>query len=200
MIHPENILYPAGHHAVGKTELCDYLVDEYGFKVVETGAMVRSLYASRSKQYEDLSLGEFVDAVDTVSPTFFDEELFTRITDLGGKQSRIIVNGMRAYPNIEYLKNTLPNTKHSVLWMQANFELLHNRYMNREKKETSLEEFKNLLDFDLQLGLGDIQDNADFTINNESTIDILRFNTDIVMRRLGLTALNAKQSTDFELT
>ena len=79
---PEHIVYPTGHHAVGKTELCDYLVEQYGFEVVETGAMVRGLYSNRDEALADHSLGDYVKAMESMEPGYFDKKLAERIDKL----------------------------------------------------------------------------------------------------------------------
>lgn len=191
---PEHIIYPAGHHAVGKTELCDYLEERYGFEVVETGAMVRSLYADRDEEFAGLSLGEFVKVVEGREPGYFDKKLATRIDTLDGEQGRVIVNGMRSFTNIERARQHYPDTRHSIVWMEADFDRLYERYKLREGKDLSVVEFKDLLDFDMELGLAMIKDNADYVIKNNDTVDVLQHNANDVMRSLGIAALNAADS------
>ena len=191
---PEHILYPTGHHAVGKTELCDYLVDAYGFQVVETGAMVRQLYADREEAFADHSLGQFVRAVEATEPGYFDKQLSTRIDTLDSRHGRIIVNGMRAITNIDRAKQNYPDATHSIVWMEAPFDALHERYNIREGRELTPVEFKELLDFDMELGLALVKDSADFLIENDSTIDALRTKADVIIQqRLGLTAIASVQ-------
>ena len=191
MPSPEHIVYPAGHHAVGKTELCDYFEERYGFEVVETGAMVRGLYADRDDEFAGHSLGDFVKAIKTREPDYFDRKLAERIDALDDEHGRVIVNGMRAQPNIERAKETYPNARHSIIWMDADFDVLFERYKLREQRELTPEEFNDLLNFDMELGLALIRDNANFFIENNSTVDVLRRRADSVMRELGVTALNA---------
>lgn len=188
---PEHIIYPAGHHAVGKTELCDYLEERYGFEVVETGAMVRGLYADRDEEFAGHSLGEFVKAVEGREPGYFDKKLATRIDRLDGDQGRVIVNGMRSFTNIERARQQYPDTRHSIVWMEADFDRLYERYKLREGKELTAVQFSELLDFDMELGLAMIKDRADFAIDNNATVEVLQRNADDVMRNLGLAALNA---------
>lgn len=186
---PEHIVYPAGHHAVGKTELCDYLVESYGFEVVETGAMVRGLYADRDEAFAGHSLGEFVKAVEKIEPGYFDKKLATSIDSLSG--GRVIVNGMRNFTNIERARDHYPETRHAIVWMEADFDKLYERYKLREGKDLTAVEFSELLDFDMELGLAMIKGNADFVIENNSSVDTLHHSANDVMRGLGIAALNA---------
>ena len=187
----EHIVYPTGHHAVGKTELCDYLVDQYGFEVVETGAMVRKLYADRDESLAEHSMGEYVRAMEAQEPGYFDIKLAGRIDALQSRHGRVIVNGMRTFTNIERARANYPTARHSIVWMDADFDKLYERYKLREGKELSVAEFSGLLDFDMELGLALIRDNADFVINNNDTVDVLRTRAADVMRELGLAAINA---------
>lgn len=192
---PEHILYPAGHHAVGKTEMCDYLVEDYGFQVVETGAMVRGLYASRDEAFANHSLGEFVKAVEEIEPGYFDAKLATRIDSLEDQHGRVIVNGMRSLTNLVRAKEAYPDTTHSVVWMDAQFDSLYERYKSREGKELTPEEFSRLLDFDMELGLSLIKEEADFFVQNDSTVEVLRSQADqILQHSLGISALTAARS------
>lgn len=51
------------------------------------------------------------------------------------------------------------------------------------------EEFRGLLDFDMGLGLALIRNEADFQINNDSSIDALHGQADVILQqRLGITA------------
>lgn len=192
---PEHILYPAGHHAVGKTELCDYLVEDYGFQVVETGAMVRGLYASRDEAFANHSLGEFVKDVEEIEPGYFDKKLAARIDDLENQHGRVIVNGMRSLTNLVRAKGAYPDTTHSVVWMDAQFDSLYERYKLRESKDLTPEQFSDLLNFDMELGLALIKDEADFFIQNDSTVEALREQADIILKRnLGIQAVTIARS------
>lgn len=193
--HLDHILYPTGHHGVGKTELCDYLVDGYGFEVVETGAMVRHLYANRDVRFEDYSLGEYVRAMEDLEPGYFDKHLASHIDAIRGDHGRIIVNGMRTLVNIDRTRINYPHTTHSIVWIDAPFDVIFERYKMREHDELTIEEFRDLLDFDLGLGLALIKNEADFFINNDSHIDALRRQADLILqRRLGISAITPARS------
>lgn len=184
---PDHLVYPAGPHAVGKTEMCEHLVENYGFGVVETGAMVRELYTDRGSTHIDLDLGQYVKAVESAEPGYFDKQLATRIDDLD--QGLVIVNGMRSLTNIERARATYPDSRHSIIWMQASFERLYRRYVEREHKSLTLEEFEDLLNIDKSLGLDAIESRADFVISNDSTVDALREQADGIMKALGIAAV-----------
>ncbi|HEU4966436.1 MAG TPA: AAA family ATPase [Candidatus Saccharimonadales bacterium] len=188
---PEHIIYPVGHHAAGKTELCNYLTDTYGLKVVETGTMVRSLYASRDQRYTYHSLGQYIRAVEDTDPGYFDRELAKLVDREDPSNGVVIINGMRNYTNIARAMDTYPTARHSVVWLEAPTEQLHERYMIREGKQLSREDFDMLLAFDMELGLAPIKEQADFHIENDSTLESLHEQTDAIMRALGLTAIAA---------
>lgn len=191
-IRPEHILYPAGHHAVGKTELSDYLVEGYGFQVIETGKMVRGLYASRDEAFTNHSLGEFIKAIEQIEPGYFDKKLAKRIEGLDDQYGRIIVNGMRSITNIERTKEVYPNTLHSIIWIDAQFDALYERYKLREDNDLTTNQFNDLLRFDMELGLALIQERADFLIQNDSSLEALRERADIILQRnLGIQAVTS---------
>lgn len=191
-ISPDHLVYPTGSHAVGKTEMCEHLVENYGFGVIETGTMVRELYANRESPHTDLGLGQYVKAVESAEPGYFDKQLAARIDDLGN--GLVIVNGMRSLTNIERARSAYPDSRHSIIWMQASFERLHQRYMEREHKPLTPQEFDDLLSADKALGLDAIEDRADFVIINDSTVEALHERADDIMRGLGIAAVTGHHS------
>src|SRR3990167_4617261 len=168
----ELFVYPVGHHAVGKTEVCDYLADRYDFDVIETGAMVRGLYAERPEEMADFSIGNFVRHTEATHPGFFDEKLSEKLETV--EKPNVLVNGMRSITSIEALKNRFASSIHATLWIDAAFELLHDRYNRREGLSLTAAQFHDLLDKDRELGLEAIRDSADFVITNDSNAEALK--------------------------
>jgi|AntRauTorckE6833_2_1112554.scaffolds.fasta_scaffold00188_5 dephospho-CoA kinase len=183
------IIFPTGHHASGKTELCKYLTEAHGFSVIETGSMMRSLYNEREEDYEGLSITDYVKQKLAVDESFFDRKLEIGIREAEEASGQVVVNGMRSYGNVARIRDSRPDATHAIIWIDAVAEILHERYMARENIQISFEEFCTLLETDMSLGLGEIEKNADFRINNEGSISRLREGCDAILPRLGERAI-----------
>ena len=123
-----SLLYLTGHHAAGKSELSRHLVTQHNFGVVETGAMVRSLYGNRSQEYRDLSLTEFIGAVETKIPGYFSGELTSLVqTTTNGSGEPVIVNGMRSY---SYISELSENLKPSVCQVPINLDTMSEQLLS----------------------------------------------------------------------
>jgi len=66
--------------------------------------------------------------VASMEPGYFDKKLARRIDTLNNEHDRIIVNGMRTFTNIEAARSNYPDARHSIIWMDADFDKLYERY------------------------------------------------------------------------
>ncbi|MEK7095515.1 MAG: AAA family ATPase [Patescibacteria group bacterium] len=185
-----SVLYLTGPHAAGKTELCGHLTSEYNFGVVETGGLMRGLYADRGPQYRELSMGEYVRAVEKDDSDFFGNMLVDRVKRvvLEGA-SPVIINGMRTYSYINSTTERLGTKSAKVLWIEANRDLLLERYNRREGRSLCPEEFEALLAFDMNLGISEIREKADAIVVNEGRVDSFKEETDKILFEWGFIGM-----------
>ncbi len=183
------IVFPVGHHASGKTEFCDYLAEEHGFRVIETGSMMRRLYGEREEEYRNLDIKDYVKQKLAEDENFFDDYLNNLIRVAEEDSNLVAVNGMRSYDNIRKLKTSRPHAQHEIVWIDAPSQLLYERYLKREKIQMSFEEFCDLLEVDLALGLGEIEGVADHRIENTGSVGELRARSEEVLRLIASKAM-----------
>ena len=178
------ILYPVGHHASGKSEMCSYLHKEYGSPIIETGAMMRQLYAGRDEQFADFDIESYVIARRQEDEAFFARLIDEKIEGIDKPSQPIIVNGMRAMNSIKQLRLLRPNDGHSIVWLNARLSDMHLRYEGREGSTISLAEFEDTLARDRLLGLEEIKGLADFEIDNFGSIDELYLATNALVSQI----------------
>jgi dephospho-CoA kinase len=189
MAEVPKIIFPVGHHASGKTELCDYLAGEHGFRVIETGSMMRRLYGEREEEYHELDIKSYVKQKLTDDEGFFDDYLNSLIRSAEEDSNLVAVNGMRSYDNIQRIRLSRPQAQHEVVWIDAPNELLYERYLMREKIQMPFDEFCDLLEVDLALGLGEIEGVADHRIDNTGSVSELRVKSEEVLRLIANKAI-----------
>lgn len=189
MAEVPKIIFPVGHHASGKTEFCDYLADEHGFRVIETGSMMRRLYGEREEEYQGLDIKSYVKQKLAEDENFFDDYLNNLIRIAEEDSNLVAVNGMRSYDNIQKIRASRPHAQHEVVWIDAPSELLYERYLKRENVQMSFDEFCELLNMDLALGLGEIEGVADHRIENTGSVHELRAKSDDVLRLIAGKAM-----------
>lgn len=146
------VIYLAGHHACGKTELSHHLAPRIGAPIIETGAMVRACYAHRGDELEDLDIANYVRQMEDQDPLFFTLILKSRIIEETTnllKPARVLVIGMRSLKNVLELKEIAPGWEHTIIWIDVeSYDLLRKRYNQRENKNLNPFEFNNLIDID----------------------------------------------------
>jgi len=181
-----NIVYPTGHHASGKTEMCEYLETSYGFSIIETGAMMRQMYQERRSEYSDFTIEAFAKLKLSEDVLFFAKRLNQQIKISEKFSQNIAINGMRSLIGIRQMQDQIPASTHTILWLDAPITILHKRYMEREQKNVTLDNFIRMTRKDTSLGLDEIEPKADYRIENIEDINSFRVTIDNILRTLGI--------------
>lgn len=187
------IIFPVGHHASGKTEFCSYLAEEHGFRVIETGLMMRRLYGEREEEYHDLDIRSYVKQKISKDENFIYRYFYDSIRIIEEGSSLVAVNGMRSYKSIQKLRASRLNVQHEIVWIDAPSELLYERYIKRENVQISFEEFHDLLEIDLALGLGEIEGFADYRIENTGSVRELWAKSEEVLRLIASRTIDLNE-------
>lgn len=172
------IIYLAGHHACGKTELSHRLSPIIGAPIIETGAMVRACYVQRDTSQMDFDIASFVRQKEKENPLYFTLMLKDKITEAGFAPRgltppRALVIGMRSLKNILELKEITPEWRHIITWIDVpSRDLLRHRYNHRESKNLTEVEFERLLAIDQSLGIEELRLVADHIITNGGGITV----------------------------
>lgn len=193
-ISPEEtpLVYPVGHHACGKSKVSEYLVNQYGFNIIETGAMVRAAYRQIDPDRERYPhIGGFVASVEAENPDFFIEMILDDMQSIiaSKKPYGMIINGMRTLTHLRRMQRRTPDHPQAVVWIDSPVEVLKQRWELREGHELTDEEFEALLQFDSRLGLDEIRSLAHATVLNDGSVDTLNARVERSLHDLGIITM-----------
>ncbi len=174
------MIFLVGPHAAGKTH-CAEIICQNNFVEIDLGPMLRNMHkesgaggtfsewmqkgeAEYGKQFSDDLV---VKGIESIYETVLTKEHYP---------SDVVIVGSRSLQGIEYILKEVPNyrdTKNTIIFMDAPFDTLFERYKQREKMDISKEEFYALLERDDELGLNSLKPVADYTITNDGDENVL---------------------------
>lgn len=173
------MIFLVGPHGAGKTESAKLLA-EIGFVTIDLGPTLRSIH---KQDHTNLEFIEWIQQGELVSGNNFTEVLLAKelnklkATLDGFPTTDIVIVGSRGRSNVEYIEKKVPKINgfdRLVIFVDAPFETLQQRYNTRDNKDLTKEEFRKLLDTDNELGLGSLCDITDVNIINNGTLDDLK--------------------------
>jgi len=160
----ENVHFMTGHHGVGKTYIVNQLNEEIDLFHFDTGPTIRSIYSSLCLPY---SLGEWVRrGEEEKGKNFTNELLLNALKDLLVKvdsNKKIIITGNRSLNGLMYLSNGIYVPKPNIIFIDACKRILKDNYCLREKKDLTDEMFEEILQAEINSGIGEIKE---YTINH----------------------------------
>lgn len=169
------MLFVTGPHASGKSAVVKAALTD-GFALFDTGPILREYHRSAEP---DLSFGRWVDMNERQYGTNFTDELLryhiqTAIaTETVEHSSGIVVVGNRSAKGVAYLESELAPPDSRIVYVDAPTDVLHERYKTREgKHDITDEEFAAILDADIQMGLAELIEVADFHMANDGGLDM----------------------------
>ncbi len=170
------MIFVSGPHNAGKTELSKHLCN-YGFFRVETGEIVR-------RKHAELAMGtNFADWATTNGHQFDEyiaESVLSSQSEVVGKGFQdVIVTGNRQLRGIDYLRSRIgpdswrPNL---IIYMEADDRVLFERQVmyrkDRVTPDLTFETFRrDVLGYDLGMGVDEIKGYADLVIRNTGVFD-----------------------------
>jgi dephospho-CoA kinase len=181
------MIFLTGPHASGKT-MVSKIFSTYGFICIELGTTLRAKHKEESQgldfkdwcQEEEKKYG--VNFTDKIIVNKIKEEI-NKLKNLLIVQDLVIV-GSRSYSGIEYIieKVTPINQRNNaILYLDAPYEILKERYCFREKVEMNDEEFNYLLEKDRQIGIETIASRANYYIWNNESEDKLKKDLELIL-------------------
>ncbi len=170
------MIFLVGPHGSGKTELGER-VTEKGFHYLDLGPIIRSCY---SKSADFLNIEDWVKAGEKIFGVNFTDyvlanEILKYLYQNNVDLEKLVISGNRRLTGITYLVNFFSEFRdikvdYSITFVDANDELLLERYNKRDGKFMTMEEFKSKFKGEDRT-LGKIKLVANNIINNNGTVD-----------------------------
>ena len=163
------VLFLVGPHASGKTYSSKkYIAKKENVGMIDTGPIMRELH---NKMDPRLSMEEWVNNLEVQYGKDITSQLIS--TEIGkimlrSEYDHFILIGFRTLEGIIYAVKHLNLEDFSILYVDANLELLYGNYLKREKTDISLGAFQDYLENELKSGLVELRRIA---ISDDSRID-----------------------------
>ena len=167
------IISLVGPHGSGKTMVADLLSSDPFFSKFDLGPMIRSLHSVSSGSH--LPLGNWIEIEERHhGPDFTNivllQEVHRLIAESPGMASgHQVFVGSRSLRGLRYIQENLTgveSTQSHTIYFDAPFEVLRQRYEEREQKSVTRAQFQKLLDRDIDMGLPHLKAVADTLITN----------------------------------
>ena len=175
------MIFIAGHHNTGKTTLATWLRENYGFLHVETSTIVKNKHI---REVPDTPFREWAEGK---GHDYFNECIATEVTKYrellvsNGNSSELIITGNRQMEGINHLASTvqpLPGTRHWTAYLEAPYEILFQRYVQRTDRPVLYRDFEgymdNLISFDQEMGVERIKKHADVVLDSSCSMEVLK--------------------------
>lgn len=168
------MIFVTGPHCAGKTHLARFL-KRVGFQYIDLGPTIRSIWMTTAP---DVTFEQFiVRGEEKFGLQFVDSLLVAELINKLGHISKegvskdLLVLGNRSVTGIDYIRShmTLKRGRSTIFYIDAEKEVLYERYRRREDAEISKKDFEAVLDKDTDMGLMGIKEVADYIIHNSGT-------------------------------
>lgn len=173
-----NMIFLAGPHGSGKTKTAE-IINRFGFFSIDLGPTLRKICFEQN----DINLETWIKQGETRFGTNFTDKLLIEeiirtkeLLEVDKKHKDIVIVGSRSRVGIENIIcaiSNVENNKNHIIFLDAPFDILRERYNSREKSELDSSEFSMLLERDLNIGLNSIRDITDIIIWNDGNLDSL---------------------------
>ena len=188
------MIFLTGPHCCGKTHILRY-VYQYGFPSIDLGPTLRKTYQEFSF---GLSFPQWIQAgEESYGPSFTDQLVSLAIQEWMQTQREkneglikdFIISGSRSMKGIDYIQHffDLDKRDRTIIYVDANPEILRQRYEAREGVTITTHEFEVYLDNDYQMGLLGIKASADIYLENGNITNrkLTQMINDIIFVQLG---------------
>jgi dephospho-CoA kinase len=183
------MIFIVGAHATGKTYLAD-AISKFNFARIDLGPVLRIIYSKSGSQE---SFSEWIqNGEKQFGPHFSNDLLVNEIKltlEKGNAQATqpldYIIIGNRSILGLKYISEHIERTRNrdnTIIFLDAPFDILYERYKKREGGNITIKQFKEILDRDRKMGLEDLRSFANFVIINDSTREKLVDQTSAILR------------------
>jgi len=174
------MIFLTGPHGAGKTTVAEILAG-HNFIYLDLGGVLRKKHWEENsgisfdvwcKENEKLNGPSFTD--DVIAGEI--ERIRCDINKGNVLPRDLVIVGSRSLKGIKYIIEKIPNfngCKNFVVYIDAPAEILMQRYCDRENKQLTMDDFKALLERDIQIGLPSIVPVADIRILNSDSMQSL---------------------------
>lgn len=170
------MIFITGPHNVGKSTLANWL-EQYGFVCIETGDIVRQKHKELAP---DTNFYDWAASVNEENPNFLNQLIagiaqkeVAKITDSGGQLQDLVIVGNRQLSGIQFLIQEVNQADRQpvVISINAPTDELYRRHFHRADgrlPNITPDEFEEYLAFDRQMGLDEIAQHADISVESSS--------------------------------
>ncbi len=186
------MIFLVGPHGAGKTKSSEIMC-KFCFYPIDLGPALRKIHIELEKEvgFTDwIKHGEKKFGIH-----FTDEVLVQEISKLKKRLEAdngyidLTIVGSRSIVGIEKIRTAIPNVNghgNTIIFIDAPFNILLERYSEREGINLDIEGFKDLLVKDQKIGIDSIRTKADFTIcNRGGEAELEAELKDILFKKLG---------------
>lgn len=172
------MIFLVGAHATGKTCLAD-IICQFNFVKIDLGPILRTFH---KKSGSKKSFAKWTnDGELEFGNNFTDDLLVNEIKNIiknsnNNKPIDFIITGSRSVTGLKYILEHIghfDNKDNKVIFLEAPFTIMYERYKKREGLNITIEQFEKILDNDRKMGLEDLRQITDFIIKNDSTYEKL---------------------------
>jgi adenylate kinase family enzyme len=184
------MIFLTGPHNSGKSTIARQLRDK-GFLHVETGDVIRKIHQELAPE---TNLKDWAVQHQNHFDDFILEEVIQArsINESNGNGIDVIVTGNRQMAGIRYLQERvppLPRKKHLVLYLEAPEPELYKRQIGRLDRQIpglTYDAFvRDYLAFDIEMGLHQIKESADFIIPTNTSPEEVLHAVELVLNYCG---------------
>jgi len=160
MNNEKNVYFIVGHHGIGKTFLIEQLSERFNLTHIDTGPLIRRVHKDQTNG-RNIDIGEWVKLGESKYGKDFTNMIICKSIEStinNSENSLIFITGNRSLAGINYISRYFSfSSKPKIIYIDAPFRLLKENYVKREKKSLTNEEFKKILDKEVDSGLNDIR-------------------------------------------
>ncbi|MCX6729251.1 MAG: hypothetical protein NTV95_01215 [Candidatus Saccharibacteria bacterium] len=166
------LLFVTGPHASGKSAIVHASFSTPENNIHDLGPIIRE---NHRKADTALSLGKWIIENEAIFSTSFTDELLVneiRPSYNEAPPKGLILIGSRSLNGIEYILQAIEPSDHKIVYVDADYETLFQRYKNREiLEDLNYEKFNKILDEEVGMGLHEIKEYAHHSILNNSSLE-----------------------------
>lgn len=160
-----NVYFIVGHHGIGKTYLLDELKKKFEILHIDTGPLIRKIYQEQTNG--KITIAEWVKIKEAEYNNDFTNMVLCQYMedDITNTNSiPIFITGNRSMDGIRYIANYFGfDGRIKIIYLDAPFTLLKTNYIGREKINITDEEFRKILDKEIQSGINNVKE---YVLNN----------------------------------
>lgn len=170
------MIFLTGPHGAGKTTLSEIL-SNYNFAYIDLGGILRKKHFI---EHPNISFESWRRIGEEKNGTYFTddiiiEEIKERKKEILSKSDIVqdlVIVGSRSHKGIKYIIDRisrLNDRRNIIIYIDAPIDVLKERCCTRDQRKSTMQEFKELLNKDVRIGIETILPYIDFKISNDGS-------------------------------